>query len=331
MQTQLASTATSSDADTAPTAINLSSSPIAWSDFHLVLAVHRESSVAKACVGLGMTHATLLRKLDVLESRLKTRLFQRVRGHYALTPAGEEIARAAQTFEPIAQAAVARARGQDQQLVGAVCLSVPPILMGHLLPPVLRSFAAAYPEVQLKLLSSDSPDHFDQHEAEVAVRMAHQVPERLVGRKLATMQFKVYGHRRQRATQPMQSIQRLLNARRWIGFENDTPGRPATRGMDSEPANTNVLLRVDGFSHALTMVRAGLGIALLPVIVEASTNEIEPLTAAIQSSDTGLWLLTHPGLRKTARIQAVMRSFGPALTEAIDLAQGFFPPEHITS
>lgn len=305
--------------------------PVAWSDFHLVLAVHRESSMAKACVVLGMTHATLLRKLDVLESRLKTRLFQRVRGHYVLTTAGEEIAGAAQMFEPIALAAAARARGQDQQHAGAVCLSVAAILMGHVLPPVLRSFAHAFPDVQLKLVTTDGHDPFDQREADIAVCMAHHVPERLVGRKLATMQFKVYGHRRHRINQPMQSIQSLLGARRWIGFEQDAPGQQIQGGISSAPPNANVLLRVDSFSHALTMVRAGLGIALLPVIVEANTAEIEPLTATIPSSDIGLWLLTHPDLRNTARIQAVMRSFGPALTHAVQQAQGSAAPERITS
>ena len=91
-----------------------------WSDFELVLAIDHEGSVARACGVLGVTHSTLLRKLDTIESRLQTRLFERSRSGYALTPAGHEIAAAARGFAPVALGAETRATGQDLRPSGAV-------------------------------------------------------------------------------------------------------------------------------------------------------------------------------------------------------------------
>lgn len=125
-----------------------------WTDFHLVLTVAREASVARACKVLGMTHSTLLRKIDQVESRLKTRLFDRVRGRYTLTPAGHEINDAAGKFEPIARGAETRARGQDLRPSGHVRVSVASVVLDHLLPPVLAQFASAFPDVQIELSAS---------------------------------------------------------------------------------------------------------------------------------------------------------------------------------
>jgi hypothetical protein len=42
---------------------------LAWTDFHTVLVIAQHGSVARACAVLGMTHSTLLRKLDQIEHR----------------------------------------------------------------------------------------------------------------------------------------------------------------------------------------------------------------------------------------------------------------------
>jgi DNA-binding transcriptional LysR family regulator len=103
-----------------PAGESLSRPLLAWTDFHTTLAIARHGNVAKACVALGVTHSTLLRKLDVIESRLAARLFERIRGRYALTAAGHEIVQAAAAFESLALAAENRVRGQDLRPGGDV-------------------------------------------------------------------------------------------------------------------------------------------------------------------------------------------------------------------
>ncbi len=292
-----------------------------WTDFHLVLSISREASVAKACEVLGMTHSTLLRKLDQIESRLKTRLFERVRGRYTLTPAGHEIEQAARAFEPLARAAETRALGQDLLPSGEVRVSVAAIVLDHLLPAVLAQFAPAFPEVQIELTASREHASLRRREADVAIRVADNVPEWLIGRKLADLNFKIYGLRRDRVDPGPRSVAGLTRQRRWIGFERDTNDLKFDRWLAAEVPAENVVLRVDNFTHALSMVRAGLGIALLPAFLEASEPQLQALTSSIKTLQTPLWLITHPELKNTARIQVMMRAFGPALAHAIEATQ----------
>ena len=292
-----------------------------WSDFQTVLAIAQERSVARACVVLGVTHATLLRKLDMIETRLQTRLFDRVRGRYTLTAAGHEIEQAARAFEPVARAAETRVLGQDLRPSGEVRVSVAAILVDHLLPPVLVQFASAFPDVQIELTTARDHASLRRRETDVAIRIADSVPQWLVGRQLAELRFKVYGRRRGRSTPALQPVAALAADRRWIGFERDARDLKFDRWLAAEVPDSSVLLRVDNFSHALTMVRAGLGIALLPAFLEGFIPELQALTAPIDELQTPLWLVTHPELKNTTRIKVLMRAFGPALAHAARAAQ----------
>lgn len=292
-----------------------------WTDFHIVLTIAREGSVAKASKALEMTHSTLLRKLDWIETHLNARLFDRAHGRYTLTPAGHEIEQAARTFEPVARAAVARALGQDQRPSGEVRVSVASIILHHLLPPVLMQFSSAFPDIQIELAASLGPVNLRRREADVAIRVADTVPDWLVGRKLASLQFKIYGLRRTRMAVPLRAVEALLGERRWISFERDAQDLKFHRWLAATVPDENVAIRVGNFNQALTMVRAGLGIALLPAFLEASVPDLQPLTKPITLLDTPLWLITHPELRNTTRVQVLMHAFAPALGNAVQKAQ----------
>ncbi len=297
--------------------LDLPRSVTPWSDFHLVLAISREGSVAKACVSLGMTHSTLLRKLDTIESRLKTRLFERGRGIYVLTPAGQLIAQAARDFEPVASEAEANAMGHDLRPSGAVRVSLASVVLNQLLPPILEQFGATFPDVQLELNTTREHVSLRRREADVAIRIADTVPEWLIGHKVADVQFKVYGPGGSRQPAQLKTVRQLAGQRQWIGFDQDASDLKFDRWLAATVPNGKVVLRVDDFSNALAMVRAGLGIALLPTFVEATEPRVQPLSQVIGALTTPIWLITHPEHRRAMRVQIMIRYFRPALMRAL--------------
>lgn len=309
----------------APTAGQIGADPprlrLDWSDFRIILAISRHGSVAKAFPHLGMTHSTLLRRLDLVEARLRTRLFDRGRLHYTLTAAGHEIERAARSFEQIAVGAETRASGQDLRPSGEVRVSVSPVVVDHLLPAVLAQFGSAFPDVQIELVGSREHVNLRRREADIAIRITDTVPDWLVGRKLAAVRFRIYGRRMASARVSLRSVAELAGERRWIGFEHDSQHLKFDHWLQGRVAADRFVLRVDNFSHAATMVQAGIGIALLPSFVEASLPGLRPLTPPIAELETPLWLVTHPELRNAARIQVLLRAFGPALANALLAAQ----------
>ena len=56
----------------------------------------------------------------------------------------------------------------------------------------------------------------------------------------------------------------------------------------------------------LNAVAEGMGIALLPCYFADRYAEVERVTDTVASLDLTLWVLTHPDLRGTARVRALM-------------------------
>jgi len=288
-----------------------------WTDFHLVLVISREGSVAKACHALDMTHSTLLRKLDTVETRLKTRLFDRGRSTYTLTAAGQLIAQAARDFEPVASEAEANALGHDLRPSGEVRVTLASVVLNQLLPPLLVQFSLNFPNVQLALNATREHVSLRRREADVAIRIADTVPDWLVGRKVADVRFKVYALDDGLPRPKLSTVRQLAKERRWIGFDEDASDLKFDRWLAQTVPDSSVVLRVDDFNNALALVRNALGIALLPTFVERGAPDLVPLTDVINDLTTPLWMLTHPDLKRAMRVQLMMRSFGPALAELL--------------
>lgn len=290
---------------------------LAWNDFQLVLVVAEIGQLSKACEVLAMSHVTLLRKLAALETRLKVRLFDRLRGHCQPTAAGAELVQAAQVMAPLAQDAELRVMGQDLRPSGHVRVTAAGILVNQLLLPVLRQFAQAFPDVTLEFTASRDHHSLARREADVALRVSDSVPDWLIGRQLGQVDFAVYGLRREGKPQPLQPLAQLLAQKNWIAFERDARDLKFDRWLADRLPDRSVVIRVDGFDPALAMVRAGLGVALLPTFVARSCPDIAPLSAEIRALRTPLWLITHKDLRDTMRIKVLMQAIGPALAHAL--------------
>lgn len=304
-------------ARTSSTVVSAPRMRLTWSDFHTVLVVARHGSLATASTALAVTHATLLRKLAAIEARMSTSLFDRVRGHYTLTAAGEEVAQVAASFEPLARNAEMRVLGQDLRPSGHVRVAVAGIVIDHLLPPVLSQFASAFPDVSIELVASRDHVSLARREADVAIRVTDSIPEWLVGRRLGNVAFKIYGLKRRGLRALVREPAELTAQRRWIGFEREAQDLKFDRWLDAKVPDSSVVLRVDSFNHALTMVRAGLGIALLPAFVESTCPDLQALTQPISELQTPLWLITHQQLRNTMRVKVLMQAFGTALAHSV--------------
>src|SRR5262249_62423797 len=68
---------------------------LSWDDFRYVKAIADTRTLGGAAQELSVNHSTVFRRLAQIESQLGSRLFERSRGGYALTPCGEEMVRPA--------------------------------------------------------------------------------------------------------------------------------------------------------------------------------------------------------------------------------------------
>ncbi len=289
-----------------------------WDDLRVALAVADAGSLAGAARALNVNHTTALRRLDALESRLGTRLFDRQRGGYVLTEAGDVLAQEARAIAPRVADIERRLLGRDLRLTGTLRLTTAFVTTAYLLPQPLADFARAHPGIEVEVAENSALVDLSRRQADVAIRLSHQVPEHWVGRSLGTASFRVYARRDASGLpQHVQPLADLLAQAPWIAFEREATGNQFARWMRERIPARQVRMRVDIFNTAIAMVRTGLGIGVLPSFVVDREPELIPVSDPIPELETPLWILTHPDLRRTARIQAFMEMVGDATAQRL--------------
>lgn len=285
-----------------------------WDDLRYVLAVADAGSLAAAARTLRVELSTVLRRLNALERRLQVRLFDRHRSGYAPTDAGELLAEQAQRMRSGLDEARRRIVGRDLELSGSVRLTAPHIAMDHLLPEPLAAFARAHPRIEVDVAVNSALADLSKREADVALRLSPSLPEHLIARKVGEMRLRVYALRGAKGLpQRRTPIARLVGSAPWIGFDAESRMRFFDRWMDEMVSPDRVRLRVDLLNSMAAMLRTGLGIGLLPSFIERSESDLIAVSDDIDGLSVPVSLLTHPDLRRTARIRVFVQEVGDAI------------------
>jgi LysR family transcriptional regulator for metE and metH len=117
----------------------------------LLAAVAEEESVTAAGKRLHLTQSALSHQLRDAEDRLGTALFLRLGKRMALTAAGTKLLEAARRILKDLKAAELEVLGMNGDTHGEIRLSTECYTCYHWLPPVLTSFHALFPKVEVSI------------------------------------------------------------------------------------------------------------------------------------------------------------------------------------
>lgn len=276
-----------------------------WDDLKVALALGAHGTVAGASRELGVTTSTVNRRLASLEEALGVRLFDRMRAGLQPTDAGARLLHHAEAMKRQAAELELSVLDGDQRLIGPVSLTC----SATLLPLVAKSLAAFVREhehVELIVRTGDHPVDMGQREADVALRMTPNPPESLVGRKLCSAAFGVYGQR---------SYVTSAESPRLVG-EDDGVADP------SWSSGGVVATRANHLDWTLEAVRQGLGLGRLPCFIGDSHPELRRVGDPLDGPQLGIWVLTHERLRGVARVRALITALTEALMIHVELFEG---------
>lgn len=273
-----------------------------WETLRTVLAITRTRGLSGAARELGVEHSTVFRRLQQLEAQLGVRLFDRLRGGYLATAAGEVVAEAALQMEHAALDAERRVAGADTRLQGVIRVASSELLSAGLLTRVLEEFLRAHADIDIELIVSNQHADLSRREADLALRATATPPPELLGRQLAQVDYAIYA--------PMQWSQwpgtaAELAAARWLGLDHSLGHLQIAQWMRTQHPGVRVALRSDSLAALIKAVAAGSGIAVLPRFAAAQDIGVRQISAPLPEVHMPIWLLTHPDSRSNARVRAL--------------------------
>ncbi|UWQ16370.1 LysR family transcriptional regulator [Jannaschia sp. M317] len=273
-----------------------------WNTLKLILDLERGGSLAAAARATGASAATLSRQLARAEAQVGRRLFDRVPEGLRITDDGAMMARHADRMEAEALALDRRLAGRVDGLQGPLTLTLPPLLASVALAEDIRGFARRHPGIALRLLGDNTPLDLHRREADVALRVSRTPPESLWGRKLVEQNagfFASPGFLQNhadglRGEAPLPVLRFTAWARTW----------PA--GLTEVFPSAEVAMTCDDMPVAIALAQAGVGVLRASCSVGAEAAGLVPVPGTPRVPYAPIWLLTHPDLRRSAPVAALM-------------------------
>jgi len=281
-----------------------------WNYLRTFHAVAETGSLTAAADRIGISHATAFRHIKAFEADLGSRLFEKVRGRYRLTEAGEDIVDLARTVAVSIEDIDRRISGSDIELKGRVRVTAPASFSCFFLPGLLAGFRSAFPKISVELLSSNEEVNMSNRASEIALRVTAEPPEHLIGRKIADIPWGVYGSEDYFRLHGVPETLEDLGEHLLIGATGALARRRGFAALDKD-FRQRIVSRCDDLMAMAAFARHAQGLALLPADVAAQDLKLAFRPAFLPPNQ--LWLLTHPDLRHVERVRQVMRYLGDVL------------------
>lgn len=283
-------------------------------DLRLALAIARGEGLSGAARTLGLNHATVFRRLNRLEQRIGVRLFERFRTGYAATPAGEKVVALADRIESGVVDVTRELSGQDTRPQGTVRLTTTDALL-PLVGRCLPDLQAANPEITLELCIVNMMVNLSRRDADIALRATGSPPPDLFGRKVGRFVYGVY------AAKSLKTARPDFAALPWVAPDDTVSHTPSAVWMTRHVPGATIAGRGNSLPSILEMVRAGIGVGLLPCLLADRLPDLRRLGHPAPMA-LDLWLLTHNDLRNVARVRATMGALGDAISRSQPLLSG---------
>ncbi|MDP3320275.1 MAG: LysR substrate-binding domain-containing protein, partial [Bosea sp. (in: a-proteobacteria)] len=238
---------------------------------------------------------------------------------YVATVAGVEMAMLAARVEDDVAAFSRRLAGRDLTPSGELRITTTDTLYLNLLLPIFAAFRALHPAIRLDIVIGNQALNLSKRDADIAIRASDAPGETLVGRRLATLTWAIYGSAL--GTSPTDEPGSLF-ARDWVALGDALGHVKAARYVREKVAPERIALKSSAVLGLAEAVEQGLGIGPLPCFIADQRPGLVRLLPPDPDFSTGLWILTHPDIRNAPRVRAFMDYVGGELAKKRGLIEG---------
>ncbi len=235
-----------------------------------VVAVARKGNFSRAAEQCHVSQPSLSQQIQKLEEELGERLFDRMKREVKLTPAGEAFLRRAVRILEEVESAHREATDAKELLRGVVTVGVLPTIAPYLLPGVMAEFTDKFPGVEI-VVQEDTTARL------LKLALAYEIDFALASHPIADVRLEVtelFSEELMLALPPGHPLtrKRTINAedlapeRLIVMKEGHCLGDQMLRFCDRRDLHPNISFRSAQLETIQSLVRAGLGISLVPAM-----------------------------------------------------------------
>ncbi len=284
---------------------------IDWNDLRYFLAVSRTGSFSRAATTLNTHQSTVSRRIQILEDRLRSRLFSRTAQGVVPTVEGQALIFQAERVEAIMFDLKRQIAGGNNKLTGAVRIGTTDGFGPYWITPRLLTLSQAHPGLLLDLRCSEFDPSLERLEADIILRLGDEVQEpNSDNETLGHMPFRLYASREylNRVGTPT-TWDEIISQHKIIVHDYYPDTGPWKPWADLARHPQHVAYRTNSSAALVEATNAGIGISLMSGYIHTHLPTLIPLIdpPGWQRPSLPVVLVYHHDMRRTKRVEVVIR------------------------
>ncbi len=285
-----------------------------WDEVRIFLAVVESRSLSAASLELGMSVATVGRRLESLEASLGLKLLHRSSSGTEPTVEGARVyAAASGAAAGLHQLERVAASLRERADIEPVSISCTETIAADILAPALPILQQRHPGLQLDIEVANETVSLARRQADLSIRLARPTEENLVTRKLPSILLGLYASTAYLAGRPPQSL--ALQQEALLGYSLSYRDLPESLWFTERGLDACIRMRSSSVRTLLNAAGAGYGIALLPTHMARQAGLLQIPARGIPQRQP--YLVFHRDMRNVKRIKAVRQWVFDALETAL--------------
>ena len=277
-----------------------------WNQARAFLATAEEGSLSAAARALGQTQPTLGRQVSALEQSLGVALFERIGRKLALTQTGIDLLDHFRAMGDAASKISLAASGQSQEIAGRVSITATSLVATYHLPRIMGLLRERAPGIEVELNASNDVRDLMRREADIAIRHVRPDQPDLIAKLVDEARAYLYASKSflDKAGRP-ETASDLANFD-FVGVDPNSTRIVEELNARGIPISADNLKMMTASGNVLLeLVRAGLGISVLPYDICRTMPELEIILPDLEPIFFPFWLVTHRELHTSRRIRVV--------------------------
>lgn len=277
-----------------------------WDKLRIFHKVAKAGSLTHAGEELQLSQSAVSRQIRALEDRLDVKLFHRHARGLILTEQGELLFGATQEMTSKLDAASARIRDSEDDVVGELRVTTTTGFGTLWLTRRLGLLLEKYPKLKIDLNLNERVLDLPMRESDVAIRMKEPSQADLVRRRLMDVRMQLYAtkdyiaaHGAPRTIDDLPQHRLLTQA-----VDSLQPSASARWSASLLSADTSSYVTINSYFGVLQATMHGLGIGVLPDYLEYEVENLVRVLPSEASAPIPVFLAYPEELRHSKRVAA---------------------------
>jgi len=271
--------------------------PTDWNDLAYFSAIARTGGLARAASEVGVSAATLSRRMKAFEAALGRRLFFHGAAGYTLTADGRALADKTRSMEDAAQ----QIDKWQQASEGSVCVRISAgTWTAFDLAQSLSRYWTPADQWLPEFVYCDRDMDIARREVDIGIRNRRPDQPWVARRQVGDVVYAEYG--------------KDQSVTGWIGPAVNTAPVPSTQWVLEHHSDT-IVTKANSPHLSVALACAGIGRVVLPMFVGGKIAGLQQLSEPIADLSHAQWLVSHHDARNEPPIRAALDAIGDYLEQ----------------